>query len=484
MKKERLVEIVGQQNVLDSDAVLAEYSQDLSFIPTNQPDLVVKPGNSDQVQQIVRDAYEAKTPLIPVSSGAPHFRGSTVPELGGVVMDMSGMNQIRKIDRVDRVAMIEPGVRFGELQQELKKEGMRLPMPLCPHENKSVVGSCLEREPHIMPKYHLDHSDPLLCNEVVFGTGDIFRTGEASGPGTIEEQHEVQRNQKVSMGIQMNVNRIIQGSQGSFGIVTWSTVKCEILPQIKRPFLVAAQNPDKLIELGHWLVRLRLAGELFLLNSGNFARLVADNEADVARLQEELPTWILFFCVEGYENFPEERVAYQIKDINEIAQKLGLTLYEVYKKIAAVDVMGRIELPSSSSYWKQKNTGGCQDIPFISSYDRLSLYYDTMIEQAVGHGFPLRNLGVHIQPVCQGHGHHCEFSLFYDPESSTERRKTKELYLSVGKALLDRGAFFSRPYDLLAEQVVNRDAASKNALEKLKKIFDPQNIMNPGKLCY
>jgi FAD/FMN-containing dehydrogenase len=50
--------------------------------------------------------------------------------------------------------------------------------------------------------------------------------------------------------------------------------------------------------------------------------------------------------------------------------------------------------------------------------------------------------------------------------------------------LLDEGAFFSRPYGESARGIINRDAATAAALRKIKTIFDPKNIMNPGKLCF
>jgi hypothetical protein len=107
-----------------------------------------------------------------------------------------------------------------------------------------------------------------------------------------------------------------------------------------------------------------------------------------------------------------------------------------------------------------------------------------MEDEAVKKRFALSKLGAYIQPVCQGHGQHCEFSLFHNPANPTEKDKVKDLYLSAAGALMEHGAFFSRPYDLLAEMVYNRDAASRDALRKLKRIFDPNNILNPGKLCF
>ena len=72
------------------------------------------------------------------------------------------MKKIIIVDRARRVAMVEPGVTFGELIPAAEKEGLRLNMPLLPRKSKSVVGSMLEREPVIMPKYQWDISDPWL----------------------------------------------------------------------------------------------------------------------------------------------------------------------------------------------------------------------------------------------------------------------------------------------------------------------------------
>ena len=152
-EKEELVAIVGDVNVSDTPEVLESYSRDESFVRQMKPQFVARPQNVDEVQEIVKWANRTGTPLIPVSSGQPHFRGDTIPTRGGVVVDLSRMKRIVRINRRNRVAMIEPGVTFAELQSELKKEGMRLPMSLCPRSSKSVIGSCLEREPTVIPKY-------------------------------------------------------------------------------------------------------------------------------------------------------------------------------------------------------------------------------------------------------------------------------------------------------------------------------------------
>jgi len=188
-EKEELAAIVGGENVSDTPEALEAYSRDESFVRRMKPQFVARPENVAEVQEIVKWANSTGTPLIPVSSGPPHFRGDTVPSLGGVVVDLS-------------------------------------PMPLCPRSSKSVIGSCLEREPTMIPKYQWDISDPLLCTEVVFGTGDLFRTGEAAGPGSLEDQWASGQAQTNAMGpFQVDFFRLIQGSQGTMGILTWATLQ-------------------------------------------------------------------------------------------------------------------------------------------------------------------------------------------------------------------------------------------------------------------
>jgi FAD/FMN-containing dehydrogenase len=93
-------------------------------------------------------------------------------------------------------------------------------------------------------------------------------------------------------------------------------------------------------------------------------------------------------------------------------------------------------------------------------------------------------VGVYIQPIVQGTCYHCEFNLFYDPENPGELNRAKELSTSATKSLMAKGAFFSRPYGESAGMILNKDAATVAVLNKLKKIFDPNNVMNPGKVCF
>ena len=487
IKAEKLTKIVGVSNVSQKPAVLAEYAADMSFVNTVRPAAVIKPKNAAEVQKIVNLANKTQTPLVPVSSGPPHFRGDTVPGSGGaVIVDLSRMKKIIRVDRYHRVAMVEPGVTFGELIPAVEKEGLRLNMPLLPRKSKTVVGSMLEREPVVMPKYHWDISDPLACVEVVFGTGDIFRTGQAAGPGTIEEQWAAGGAQKTPYGPGPAAwYRLIQGAQGTMGIVTWASLRCELLPKVEEPFLVGSAELGRLLELVHWLVRLRLVNECLLLNNTNLAAIMASKRpGDYRDIKDSLPPWVLFFNLAGYDYLPQERVSSQIKGISDITNRIGVEAVRAVGGVSAANLLKMVQRPSAEPYWKLRNQGACHDIFFITIYDKLQDQINLMNELADKAGYPASELGIYLQPIVQGSNCHCEFNLFYNPENPAELNRVKELSVRAVDSLMATGAFFSRPYDRSARMIVNRDAAYVDALNRVKEIVDPNRVMNPGKLCF
>jgi len=487
VNKEKLAEIVGAANVSDESAVLESYAKDLSFVNYTRPTYVVKPHNAQEVKNLVKLANETGTPLVPVSSGPPHFRGDTVPTAGGaVVVDLSEMKRIVFVDRPRRVAMVEPGVTFEELIPAATKEGIRLNMPLLPRKTKTVVGSMLEREPVVMPKYQWDISDPLACVEVIFGTGDDFRTGQAAGPGTIEEQWKVGGVQKAPYGPHIAAwHRLVQGAQGTIGIVTWASLRCELLPRLQEPYVVANQRLDPLVEMAAWLIRLRMANECFILSNASLAAIFAEEwPSDYLKLRSTLPSWTLFYVLAGYEYFPEERVASYQKQVATLCQRLGLEPLRAVGALSARAIMKAVQDVCPEPYWKLRYKGSSEDVFFLTTNEKVEGFVETMQALAAEAGYPASDLGVYIQPVVQGTACHVEFNLFYDPGDGKEAERTRCLAGTAIKKFLDGGAFFSRPYGEHARDIMNRDAASLEVLKKLKRIFDPNNVMNPGKLCF
>src|SRR4030042_3802694 len=111
--KKQLAKIVSAGNVSDDEADLAGYAGDMSFVGRIKPDYIVKPRSAADVEKMVNLAREEKVPLVPVSSGPPHFRGDTVPSVGGaVIFDLGRMKKVIRVDSINRVAIVEPGVTF------------------------------------------------------------------------------------------------------------------------------------------------------------------------------------------------------------------------------------------------------------------------------------------------------------------------------------------------------------------------------------
>ena len=300
IKKESLVKIVGSGQVSQDAATLESYARDMSFVNEIRPRYVVKPQTGQDIQKLVKLANETMTPLVPVSSGPPHFRGDTVPGIGGaIIVDLSGMKKILRVDRPRRVAMVEPGVTFGELIPAAAKAGIRLNMPLLPRQSKSVVGSMLEREPVVMPKYQWDVSDPLACTGVIFGTGDEFRTGQAAGPGTVEEQSS--RGRRSKSALRSRDRFLSQTNPGIAGDDGYRHLGFPALrnnyPAMKRLSWSVLLIWTPLLDMASWLIRLRMVNECFILNNTNLAAIFAKNwPADYQKIKSDLPAWIPLLC--------------------------------------------------------------------------------------------------------------------------------------------------------------------------------------------
>jgi hypothetical protein len=167
-----------------------------------------------------------------------------------------------------------------------------------------------------------------------------------------------------------------------------------------------------------------------------------------------------------------------------MTQRFGLDPVKSIGAVSANRMLKTVQQASGEPYWKLRYKGAFQDIFFLSIYQKLESQIEAMKYMADKAAYPISDLGIYIQPIVQGTGYHCEFNMFYDPENSIEENRIKNLTSSAIKNLMDKGAFFSRPYGDEARMILNRDSATTGALLKLKKIFDPNNIMNPGKVCF
>jgi hypothetical protein len=485
MKEEKIyseiVKIIGSKNISKDPKVLEEYSKDLSFFPKKEPKYVVWPTNKNQVQKIVKLANSLSFSIIPLSSPlGPRHHGDTIPRNdNSIILNLSKLKKIISINRKNRVVMIEPGVSFDELMPHLYKKGLKILTPLHPRAFKSVLTSALEREPITSPRQMWDSSDPLLCTEVFFGSGDLFKTGTAAGPGSIKQQRRAGQAQINPMGpTQFSPFRIIQGAQGSIGIVTWVTLKLELLPSVQKVFYFQSESLQQLLIFQYELLKYRLCDELFILNNLNLACLIKEKPAEIVDLAKKLNKWNLIFVISGRGKLANDKISYLEMEISDIIKAKQFEFSKSRSEIRDNDILKFLN-QADKNPWRLRLKGGYQDIFFISDYDNITKFIDLVEKQVIN------NLGIYIQPINQGTSYHCEFDIYYDPNDNEEMVNVKKIFIKTSIDLMNSGAFFNRPYGLWAKDVYQRhEDSTERALKKVKKIFDPNNVLNPGVLCF
>jgi FAD/FMN-containing dehydrogenase len=486
-KKEALSAIVGSDFVSDAPDVLDGYARDESFAPPRRPWFVVRPKDVQQVQALVIWANNTATPLVPVSSGQPHFHGDTVPGAAeSVVVDLSRMNAIKRIDRRNRITVIEPGVTYDQLKGALAAQGLRVSQPLLPRANKSVVASLLERQPTLIPRLNFSLPEPLRNCGVVWGTGEYAFTGEAgSGPLSLEAQWEKGLAQLDPKGPNAtDLMRLLTGAQGSMGIVVWASVRCELIPQASRCYFVPGERLEDLVDFCLRAERLRLGDELLVVNSTQLALAIGGGNGTFNALRQALPPWAVIINLAGAAFYAEERVAVQEKELKSLAQASGCELLSGLPGISDARVKSMLEDCSGEPHWKLGRRGGCEEVFFLTTLDKAPQFVATVQGVAATSKYLVQDIGVYIQPQHHGVSQHVEFDFPYDRASKTETAAVKRLVETASEALVAQGAYFSRPYGRWADLVYSRDATAKRVLTTVKQIVDPRNILNPGKLCF
>lgn len=482
--KERLAKIVGAKYVSDKPDALKVYAQDYSLTPPMLPNIAVQPKNSGEIQQIVKLADENRVPVVPVSSSV-HFQGATIPSQGGLVLDLGRMNRILEINELDRIIRLEPGVTWQQAQSALVKNQGVVVSPLGVHPQRSVVTDYLEREVPTSAMY--EYSEPLLSMEVVWANGEIFRTGSASAPMYPDGPSKGANPQ----GPGLDFFRLLQGAQGTMGVVTWAAVKYEYLAPVNKVFFMTFKQIEDAIEPIYKIQRMVIGNECLLLNNLDLATILAGKRPnDLKRLRETLPPYTLCLVLSGSRGRPEEKIQYQEEALRQLAKNfLKVELLTALPGVPGLEkqLPSLLRQPSAedgANYWRLRNKGGWQSLFFITLPEKVPAYTAIVSQVAAKHGYPVSDVGVYLQPIERARACQCQFNFYYNPEDAAEKQKISQLYAEAAQSLLNSGAYFTRPYGVLADMVYSRATGYVTALRKVKKIFDPHNILNPGKLCF
>jgi len=490
---DRLKGSVGADRISTEPETLERYSKDQSFVRPCMPDYVVFAKSVEEVQDVVRAANETKTPVVPVSSGM-NLRGAAIPKEGGIILDLSRMNKIREINDCERWAVVGPGVTYGQLAEELEKHNLRVMMPLGVPRSRSVLSSIMELDPTLASANQEYGTSLYMDFEVVLPTGAVFRVGKWAG--RIKGEWSAPGGGVTCMFV---LPWLWQVSQGTLGIITGLNVKAEHLPKVSKVFVFPFDRLNGAIEAIRRIERKELGMECFLLNNFNLAAVRTDDWDIPERfpcpkvasdgfnsLRTRLPKWTLIIHLAGLLYFPEEQVAYQEADLREVCSEMGLRLTQT---VAGEEGLDATLLDLILHPWmvlkKAHFKGSFHPVTFYTPLGRVSEFEEAIFALAQKRGYPLSDIGEYLLVVERGRYGYCEFDFHGDLDDPDDVERVRNLWLEANEVCANMGALLAKPYGPCAEMIYRRvDPAYVATIKSLKREFDPNNILNPGKLCF
>jgi len=477
-------DIVGKENVIDDPETLKHYAQDQSLVEPKMPQLVVFAQEVRQIEEVVKLANQEKVPIVPFSSGL-NFHGATIPERGGIILNMNKMDKILEVDEKDWWVLIEPGVTYGRLQNELAPLGLRAMVPWGVPPGRSVLSSQMERDPNLSYASFEYGAERMLDIELILPEGDSYRTG---GWGIAEKPQG-------SFNLQ---HRFWTGAQGTLGIVSRMGLKLEYLPEGGKVFFLGFDRFEQALEPLKTIQRKEIGLECFLLNRFNLAAAITDDwevpgsfptqpvpSKEFARIRQNLPAWTMIMSLPAAQYFPEDKFAYEEEALRKIAADCSVGVLKDLPGTKDLETFFAKEVIRPWSVLKKFNyKGSVHDISFKSPLSKIPNFISIIESMTRSHDYPLEEIGAYVLPLERGRATHCEFDFHCPATEVKEKAAMRKLWLEASRALIDEGAFFDRPYGAWADMVYSRAGNYTQKLKELKKTLDPNNIMNPGKLCF
>lgn len=217
----RLERIVGAHSLITDRNDLISYSRDETSDAQAFPDVVVKPEHAEQVSRIMELANECSIPVTPRGLGTG-VSGGALPVKGGMLLSLERLNRILEIDRPNMVAVVQPGVITGDLQQAVEKEGLFYPPDPASLDSCSIGGNVAESAGGPRAVKYGTTKDYVLGLDVVLPTGELLELG-----GKIH---------KNATGY--HLMGIIIGSEGTLAIITRIILKLLPLPRHRVDLLI------------------------------------------------------------------------------------------------------------------------------------------------------------------------------------------------------------------------------------------------------
>ena len=238
----KLEKIVGQKNLTFDPEKMEDYSHDEFSLRdiAKMPELVVKPGKTEEVAEILQLANLENIPVTP-RGGATGMAGGCVPLYGGIVLSLENMNRILEVDLDNQMAVVEAGVMLSEFYEAVEEAGLFFPPH--PGEESAMIGGVIATNAGgaRAVKYGVIRNY-VRGLEVVLPTGSIIHLG-----GKL---------MKSSTGYSL-LNLII-GSEGTLGVVTKATIQLMPSPQVTRSLIIPYDELEKAIETVPLMIRKKI----------------------------------------------------------------------------------------------------------------------------------------------------------------------------------------------------------------------------------
>jgi len=451
---ERLRAIVGDAHVRTDIQTRETFGTD-ALKRGHPADVVVWPADTAQVSAIARLCHETRTPLVPRGAGTG-YTGGAVPTQGGVVVTLERLNRILDIDEGNLLAVVEPHVVTGDLQDAVEAVGLFYP-PDPASLRQSVIGGNVAEcagGPRAF-KYGVT-KQYVLGLEAVLPTGEVVRTG-----GKV-----------VKNVVGYDLTHLLVGSEGTLAIITKIILRLIPKPPTQVTMRAAFPSVRHAVNAVTGLVRARVVPATLELVDGECLDAVAKN-LGVRSLAPEGTAAILLVEVDG----SIEQVTAEALQVEAACREAGSTEFMRATSEAERDELWRVRREISLSLKMITPLKFNHDV--VVPKARIPELYDLI--DAVRAKYRLRI-------PCFGHvgDGNIHVNIMVTPGDEDEIRRAHEAEVEIftgvvaleGSISGEHGIGFSKmkylPLELSPETIA--------LMQRVKAAFDPHGILNPGKM--
>ena len=464
---EELVSIVGKENATAEKHIRYAYSYDLSFVKPKLPDYVVMATTVEQIQNIMKLANREKIPVVPFTAGT-NIGGLCIPERGGILLDLKRMNKIIRIDDESHYAVVEPGVSHAQLATELYKYNLRWSWPVGAPSASSSSCAISHGIGGLSGRYGLN-SEEITSMEVVLPTGELIRVGSCA----------IQEDSWHSVLPLPQLDGLFKGWLGSSGVVTKIGLRVHPIPPVLKVFTVSTQNIEDMVSYVRNLGNYEICDDLTAV-SWWLAQVPIPSP--YIPKPDGAPEWFCFgttFSWTEKEKEAREEI-WQMALTGE--QKKGTSIkYAEYPEEA---LKARTQLPSqivgSTKNYTKMAGGGISWPGTFTPVNKWAPVYNEWKKILIDHDL---SPSVRVTNYRGVHYGMLRAMIPFNKKSPEATENARQAIVECLKVDLDAGGIpYKPPVDFAAEINKRAHPGYLSLLRQVKKLLDPNDIMNSGKL--